>query len=1255
LIVSKHFSRKDRLNLGRPVAPDCEAALFIVPPKPAQTLDPKWPERLWRWIDRRVSGEGRVLPKRQPGIDVLEPRLLLSADPLTAAFAVTADAALRISDVEYTTDEANKKKAKELRVQLVQGIDPSGTTVLAERRIRVIDDTKRVVTVDESFNLQSFIDDINISMASGTASNKNTLVIDQSVMSLAEGLEINVTGAAHSEIVGPEASAGLVWSLDTINASGATGELSIMAPAGDQSDPDANDTTLDNRVVVNNRLGGTRDHFLTFSGVDDFEMRADRDIVTDRFGTNGSKSEWKMTWDDDGTKLERFSSANNAGSLAGARATDLTITGAEGFKSMAPGHLNLSAQTGGLSSGGVLGGGATINADAGELRLFKGDDFLRLDPLIMDVRGITEYTGTQYDDAARAARGVSMALLGGDDKLTGNDDLLNWNVTQRSTSGDPEASLTLSFNELQGDGSGTWVTSGASGDYTGIDEIKGSDAADRLHLNYGRNVTVKVLGETTSVTPGVTLGSRTLEITSSPGAGNALIAKSFEEIYAQTAGIVGQANTLDYSLQSADITIDASKGEATGLSRISGFTAFVTGTGADQVVADGATTLIDTRAGDDTITLAVVNTGSSLDVIAGTGADELVGEEAGRSASDLPVGTYFRVNTLDGNGAVGVATTQLNDGTGVGGSVSFSGIASVKGSGTADDRDTLDVRTTAAASWYVSDVFHGTVVSGGGTLTYDGIYVGRAINSSNLTLSYSGDSGAIKEYVKYVITDLGYTGPSKNVTGLYSFEGSVTTLIGTQYYDTLIGDASTVSVQGLGGDDQLGMRGVAGRTIDGGGGTDTLYFDRVTQDATVLNSSLVHGDETAFLVSIEGAIIMAQDTFASAVAITAADYSAGSVILRGGAGDDTLTGSTRLDDTFASSGGSDTIISGNVAPSPVGGVVQPVPAGDIYVGFDIAGDRTLSGSQASATVVKSTGGTDTLSDIRTIELRGDADANVFNASAITNIDVKLVGGAGDDQLLGGGGDDIISGGLGLDVFAGNGGTDTLLESGFNQYELGAGTLHHGRSLLLDENEANPDTDHKVDLTLAGGASADDSFRLILTQTGMPSLTSSKISFAATDEELASYIGGFRQFPGDVFDFTAVRDGNGLVQSISIEFKMSMGGRDLGIGLNAVSDLSGTLSNQTGVITVGARGGAAESVSGFENVDLTIDDITAGWANVSAYLGSVTLQGSNQSDVFIVGANHRVDMGEGDDFLTVTGAGVFDNTSTYLQGGTGYDV
>lgn len=103
--MSKHFLRKDRLNLGRPVAPDCEAALFIVPPKPAQTPDPKWPERLWRWIDRRVSGEGRALPKRQPGIDVLEPRLLLSADALTAAFAVTADAALRISDVEYTTDE----------------------------------------------------------------------------------------------------------------------------------------------------------------------------------------------------------------------------------------------------------------------------------------------------------------------------------------------------------------------------------------------------------------------------------------------------------------------------------------------------------------------------------------------------------------------------------------------------------------------------------------------------------------------------------------------------------------------------------------------------------------------------------------------------------------------------------------------------------------------------------------------------------------------------------------------------------------------------------------------------------------------------------------------------------------------------------------------------------------------------------------------------------------------------------------------
>jgi len=385
--VSKHFSRKDGFHSGRPVVPDREADLFALPRTPAKQSDPKWPERLWRWIDRRVSGEGRALPKRQPGIDVLEPRLLLSGDPLTASFAVTADAAMRVSEVEYVSDAAKGKTDKELRVQLVQGTDPAGTNVVAERRIRIIDGTKRVVTVDGNFNLQSFIDSINVTMASGTAGDKNTLVLDQSLMSLSDGLEVNVSGASHTEIVGPEASTGLIWSLDSISTSGATGELSIMAPTGDQSNPDANDTSIDKRVIVDNRTGGTRDHFLTFSGIDDFEMNADRDIVADRHGTNGSKSEWKMTWDSSGTTLERFRSAQNVGNLAGIRATDLTITGAEGFKSDAPSHLNLSAQ-----AGGILGsGGATINAEAGQLRLFQGVDVLGIDPVWRCLQALTNW------------------------------------------------------------------------------------------------------------------------------------------------------------------------------------------------------------------------------------------------------------------------------------------------------------------------------------------------------------------------------------------------------------------------------------------------------------------------------------------------------------------------------------------------------------------------------------------------------------------------------------------------------------------------------------------------------------------------------------------------------------------------------------------------------------------------------------------------------------------------------------------------
>jgi len=81
-------------------------------------------------------------------------------------------------------------------------------------------------------------------------------------------------------------------------------------------------------------------------------------------------------------------------------------------------------------------------------------------------------------------------------------------------------------------------------------------------------VTVKAVGSTSDLT---------LEIKSNPDQGDVLIAKSFEEVFAETAGSAGQPNTLDYSSQSADITIDVPLGTATGLSRVTGFNALITG------------------------------------------------------------------------------------------------------------------------------------------------------------------------------------------------------------------------------------------------------------------------------------------------------------------------------------------------------------------------------------------------------------------------------------------------------------------------------------------------------------------------------------------------------------------------------------------------------------------------------------------------------------------------------------------------------
>jgi hypothetical protein len=142
-MMSKNFSQKDR-NRGvallktDALPADVQALLAQIAQKPSSELS--LPDRFLNWLGRSRKNRAH-LTRRASGIEALEPRVLLSGDPLTATWSVAANAALRVSEVQYDADpSANGVDTKsEFRLQLVQGADASGTNVQSELRIRVLD------------------------------------------------------------------------------------------------------------------------------------------------------------------------------------------------------------------------------------------------------------------------------------------------------------------------------------------------------------------------------------------------------------------------------------------------------------------------------------------------------------------------------------------------------------------------------------------------------------------------------------------------------------------------------------------------------------------------------------------------------------------------------------------------------------------------------------------------------------------------------------------------------------------------------------------------------------------------------------------------------------------------------------------------------------------------------------------------------------------------------------------------------------
>ncbi len=272
---------------------------------------------------------------------------------------------------------------------------------------------------------------------------------------------------------------------------------------------------------------------------------------------------------------------------------------------------------------------------------------------------------------------------------------------------------------------------------------------------------------------------------------------------------------------------------------------------------------------------------------------------------------------------------------------------------------------------------------------------------------------------------------------------------------------------------------LAGIHYNAGTGTDTIT---AAHDAnfTLTDSSLtITPGGVVSLISVEQANLTGGN---SPNVLDASAFNLGAVTLdggnqddtvRGGAGNDLLTG-TQGTDNFFGNGGNDTIFSGNSGSNVSGGagddtiigangkdIIHGDAGNDTIVGnngadelFGDAGNDRIEGGLgndlvdggADTDTVVATGdvnftlsdttltglGTDTLVSIERAELTGGVSNNTIDCTAFTGVTV-LYGGGGTDTLLGGSGENSMSNNVGgsTTFIAGNNkNTINLADSGF---------------------------------------------------------------------------------------------------------------------------------------------------------------------------------------------------------------------------------
>ena len=393
--------------------------------------------------------------------------------------------------------------------------------------------------------------------------------------------------------------------------------------------------------------------------------------------------------------------------------------------------------------------------------------------------------------------------------------------------------------------------------------------------------------------------------------------------------------------------------------------------------------------------------------------------------------------------------------------------------------------------------------------------------------------------------------------------------------------------------------------------------------------------------------------------------STGSLVINGGAGNDTLT-ATSLDSTFSENANlflqgqadSDTIdtsaasrafvmvggdgndvITGNDSDETISldagnDIITGNGGTDRIVALNLKGAVTLSNTLLSNTLLGGLGA-DSLSGIEEAQLEAGTSAVQINAKDFSGV-VTLTGGNGNDLLTGTTHADVIDGGAGNDTIKAGGGNDTMSGGAGNDVIDGEA----GDDVLSEATTGNVTV---TTTQVQGGAPLGTDKYL--------SIASMKFAGGALANKLDTHLfsGNVTLLGGDGADTLISGKGNDNLQGQGGDDVLTGGaGSDFLDGGNGDVDLLIETFDTNWLLTNTALSGLGNDIlNSFEQASLTGG---AGNNTLDAhdYTGNATLNGAAGSDICIGGSgNDSLDGGPGNNDR-VTGGGGLDK----LNGGAG---